>query len=107
MVGIAFIEPDGTRRIVDAEEGATFKDAALTAGVAGVIGMCGGYANCGTCHVFVGDGWLDKLPTIEEAEDMMLDYTASDRQSGSRLSCQLVVHAELDGIELTVAPQQV
>ena len=106
MVKIAFVEPDGRLRSCEAEEGATIRDVAVQAGISGIIGMCGGYANCGTCHVFVDQKWLDILPPIGEAEEMMLEGAACERQPGSRLACQITVGAKLDGIVLTVPERQ-
>jgi ferredoxin, 2Fe-2S len=106
MVRISFVEPDGRCRDIDAEEGASFKDTALAAGVKGIIGMCGGFANCGTCHVFVEQHWLDKLPAIGDAEEMMLEGTFCERQTNSRLACQIVVSKQLEGIILKTPPRQ-
>jgi 2Fe-2S ferredoxin len=57
--------------------------------------VCGGYANCATCHVYVDDEWIDKLPQIDEAEDVMLEGAMSERTPFSRLSCLLVLTPEL------------
>jgi ferredoxin, 2Fe-2S len=70
----------------------------------GVIGWCNGRAGCGTCHVYVEEKWLDRLPSVEEPEEERLaDLPA--RRSNSRLTCQIEYRAHLDGLELTVAPR--
>ena len=106
MVKVTFVQPDGVRKEVDADAGQALKDAALAGGVEGIIGMCGGYANCGTCHVYVAEGWRDRLPPIEEPEEMMLEGVMAERLPESRLSCQIIAAEELDGLELVVAPVQ-
>jgi len=106
MVKIRFRNLKGDIRQIDASEGTTVKDAALLGEVAGILGVCGGYANCATCHVYVDEEWLDRLPQIEEAEDVMLDGTVSERTALSRLTCQLVLTPDLDGLTMTVPEHQ-
>ena len=66
--------------------------------------ICGGCASCGTCHVYVADDWVDRLPPIKPEEEIILTF--SDwRQANSRLSCQVQVTDELDGLTVTVAPE--
>jgi 2Fe-2S ferredoxin len=66
--------------------------------VTGIVGECGGFCSCATCHVYIDDAWIAKLPAMSEHEDEMLEGTVSDRLPGSRLSCQVQVTEELDGI---------
>ena len=106
MVKIGFRNLKGDIRQIDAGEGTTVKDAALHGEVAGILGVCGGYANCATCHVYVDEEWLDRLPPIEEAEDVMLEGTVSERTALSRLTCQLVLTPDLDGLTMTVPERQ-
>ena len=103
---VRFRNVDGDVREIDASEGTTLKDAALQSTVAGIIGMCGGYANCATCHVYVDKEWMDRLPQIEEAEDIMLEGTVCERTPLSRLTCQLVLTPDLDGLTVTVPERQ-
>jgi len=63
---------------------------------------CGGSCTCATCHVYVGEAWLDKLPPVSDDEDDLL-YTAPDKRANSRLSCQILCTEELDGLEVTIA----
>lgn len=95
---------DGSQRVAEAAAGQSLKDALKGAGIDEVLGLCGGFASCGTCHVHVADGWLGRLPTIGPDEDELLGY--SDwRQANSRLSCQIPFTGALDGIAVTVAPE--
>jgi 2Fe-2S ferredoxin len=73
-------------------------------GIDDIAAICGGCANCGTCHVHVAQDWLDRLPPIQPDEDTTLSF--SDwRQPDSRLSCQIVVSDALDGLVVSVAPE--
>jgi len=106
MVKIRFRNLDGHIREIDAGEGATVKDAALQSEVVGIVGVCGGYANCATCHVYVDKEWLGRLPQVDEAEDIMLEGTISERTPLSRLACQMVLTPDLDGLTMTVPQHQ-
>lgn len=103
MPTVTFIQPDGTRRDVEAEVGYSVMEAALLNGIPGIEAECGGACSCATCHVHVDPEWLGKLPEMDPMEDAMLD-SAEDRQANSRLSCQLEVTAEFDGLTVTVVP---
>jgi 2Fe-2S ferredoxin len=70
---------------------------------AGVEAICGGAMSCGTCHVHVDQAWLGRLPPPDEGEEAMLDCL-DDRRADSRLSCQIVLKPELDGLSVVVAP---
>ena len=72
--------------------------------VMGIAADCGGCASCGTCHVVVAEDWLGRLPPMAEDEDTTLSFSRW-RQANSRLSCQVKVMAELDGLAVTVAPE--
>ena len=76
--------------------------AALRHNVDGILADCGGSLTCSTCHVYVLDDWLELLPGPEPIELEMLDYTAAERRPGSRLSCQIRMRDEIDGIRLQV-----
>jgi 2Fe-2S ferredoxin len=105
MPKIVFIEPDGGRREVDAPLGLTLMEAARQHGVRGVVAQCGGACACATCHVYIEPAWLAKLEPREEMEEGMLE-TAWEPRGNSRLSCQVHVTADLDGLEVTVPEQQ-
>jgi ferredoxin, 2Fe-2S len=105
MPRITFIEPGGYRREIDAPIGITLMEAATSQGVQGILALCGGACACGTCHVYVDAAWLEKLPPREEMEEGMLEC-AWEAGDNSRLSCQIHVTAELDGLVVTVPQRQ-
>ena len=106
VVKVRFRNSVGQIREIEASAGTCVKDAALQAEVAGIIGVCGGYANCATCHVYVDEDWFDRLPPVDEAEDVMLDGTLSERTPFSRLACQLLLTPELDGLTVSLPESQ-
>ena len=97
MPKITFIEQDGTERTVEAELGSTVMETAINNDIPGILATCGGSCSCATCHVYVDDDWVDKLPPPELDENDMLD-TAHDLKESSRLSCQIKVTEEIDGL---------
>jgi len=104
MTTIHVTRRDGSQRHIEAPAGQSLKDALKGAGIDEVLGLCGGFASCGTCHVHVAEGWLDRLPPMRADEEELLGY--SDwRQENSRLSCQIPFTEALDGIAVTVAPE--
>ena len=70
-----------------------------------VEAICGGVCACATCHVYVADGWFGKLPAIKDDEDDLLD-ALEHRRANSRLSCQIELHDSLDGIAVTIGPEE-
>lgn len=106
MPTIHFILPDGATRDIEVADGTSAMQAATGAGLAGIVGECGGSAMCATCHVYVDEAWLDKLPAPLGNELEMLECTASERLPSSRLSCQIKMGAALDGVVLRMPPSQ-
>lgn len=106
MPSITFILPDGERRTTEAAVGDTAMYAALSLGLDGVVAECGGNAVCATCHVYVEHG-LEKLPVVAGDEDDLLDGTAAERLPNSRLSCQIKLLSDLDGLILRIPDRQV
>ena len=104
---ISFIHPDQRIERVEAEIGNSAMRAALSHGVDGIVAECGGSALCATCHVYVDDEWLSRLATVGDDEDALLDGTACERRANSRLSCQIKITAELDGLVLRLPERQV
>jgi 2Fe-2S ferredoxin len=100
MVNILFIEHNGTEHPVEAEVGESVMLAAVDNSVPGIDADCGGFCSCATCHVYVSPEWLDKVGPAGPAEDEMLSLTP-DRKENSRLSCQIEITQELDGLEVT------
>ncbi|MDI9897407.1 2Fe-2S iron-sulfur cluster-binding protein [Rhodococcus sp. IEGM 1381] len=106
MPRITFVPAEGHSRTVETASGTTLKDAAVDNGINGIIAECGGNAMCATCHVYVGQEWLDRIPGPDEVEDELLGDTASPRESNSRLSCQISVIDDLDGMTVHVPRDQ-
>lgn len=89
---------------VQAKSGVSLKDNLKRGGVHDILAICGGCASCGTCHVYVAEDWLSHLPPIQPDEETILAF--SDwREPNSRLSCQIRVTEELDGLCVAVAPE--
>ena len=105
MAKITFIQPDGTRQEVVAEPGMTVMEAARKELVPGIEAECGGACSCATCHVYVDGAWRDKVGPPSQMEEDMLDF-AFDVRASSRLSCQIKVGEELDGLVVSVPEKQ-
>jgi 2Fe-2S ferredoxin len=105
MPRIAFIEPDGARREIDAPAGVTLMETARQHAVRGIVAQCGGACACATCHVYVAPQWMAKLPPPEDMEEGMLE-SAWEPRPNSRLGCQIHLTAALEGLEVTVPQQQ-
>lgn len=105
MPKITFIEHDGNTRTVEAEPGSTVMETAIHAGVPGIVAECGGACSCATCHVHVDEAWSGKVGPPSAMEEDMLDF-AFDVKPTSRLSCQIKVTEELDGLVVTVPEKQ-
>ncbi len=105
MPKITFIDAGGTARDVDANVGASIMEAAVQNMVPGIDADCGGACACATCHVYVAEQWAGKLKPKDDMEESMLDF-AEDVQDGSRLSCQIIMSNELDGITVTTPESQ-
>lgn len=108
MSKISFHHNDGNVDVLDVDPGTSLMRAAVTNGVAGIVGECGGQAMCATCHVYVREEYLDSLPAISDDEEEMLDCTAGPRdKTRSRLGCQLKAGEAFDTIEVDVPEDQV
>jgi 2Fe-2S ferredoxin len=106
MTRIVYIEPDGRRVELEVPVGWSVMQGATVEGVAGIEAECGGLCSCATCHCYVDAAWLDLLPLPSENEDVMLQNVAAERRPNSRLSCQLQVKPELEGMIITVPERQ-
>lgn len=89
------------------EDGISVMQAALNNGHTGVVAECGGSMMCATCHVYVDEVWLSRLPPITETEEAMLTMTVAERRPNSRLSCQIIMTPGLDGIAIEIPDMQV
>jgi 2Fe-2S ferredoxin len=105
MPKIVFAEPDGGRREIDAPLGLTLMEVARQHGVQGIVAQCGGACMCATCHVYIDPAWTARLEPREEMEEGMLE-SAWEPRDNSRLSCQIHITAELDGLHVTVPKRQ-
>ena len=105
MAKITFIQPDGSSQVVDAEEGMTVMEAAKKNAVPGIEAECGGACACATCHVYVDEAWREKTGAPSEMEEDMLDFAFEVREE-SRLSCQIKVSPDLDGLIVRVPDKQ-
>ena len=105
MIKITYIDAAGTSRVVEAEEGATVMETALRNAVPGIEAECGGACACATCHVYVDEAWAAKLPPAQQMEEDMLDF-AFDVRPTSRLSCQIRVRPDLDGLVVSTPERQ-
>jgi ferredoxin, 2Fe-2S len=103
---LVFNSPDGTQRVVDAAVGESVMLAATQNGVGGIIAECGGNASCATCHVWVADEFVALVGEPGDMEEDLLDMAVSERRDGSRLSCQIPVTEELDGLTVEIPPVQ-
>ncbi len=106
MPEVIYVQPDGTERRVDVAEGASVMFGAVQNGVPGILAECGGVLSCATCHVYVDPAWIDRLPPPGEDEEDMLANTAAERRLSSRLSCQITMEPELDGLRVQVPETQ-
>mgnify|MGYP003631192077 CR=1 FL=1 len=105
MTKITLVAVDGTRFDVDAENGSTVMENAIRNSVPGIEAECGGACACATCHVYVDEQWAEKVGSPEPMEEDMLDF-AYDVRPTSRLSCQIKVRPELDGLVVHVPERQ-
>ena len=107
MPRIVFVAHDGVTKTVEEADGVSVMQAALNADITGIVGECGGSMMCATCHVYVREPWAAKLPAMTATENEMLTMTASERKPSSRLSCQIKMSAETDGITVDLPENQV
>ena len=105
MTKITFVDAAGQSRTIDAEGGSTVMEAALKNSVPGSEAECGGACACATCHVYVDDAWMERLGKPEQMEEDMLDF-AFDVRPNSRLSCQIKVRPEIDGLTVSTPEKQ-
>jgi 2Fe-2S ferredoxin len=105
MAKITYIDTSGERHEVDAENGSTVMENAIRNGVPGIEAECGGACACATCHVYVDEAFTAIVGSPEPMEEDMLDF-AFDVRPNSRLSCQIRVRDELDGLVVTVPERQ-
>jgi 2Fe-2S ferredoxin len=107
MPNVTYIQPNGQEVTIEARDGDSVMETAVRNGVKGIIAECGGACACATCHVFVEEQFMDKVGQPGDLEDDMLDGAADNRTECSRLSCQIKMNADLDGLRVRIANEQV
>ena len=106
MPKVIYVSADGEKREVEVPVGTTVMSAALKNGIEGIVAECGGVCMCSTCHVFVEESFLGKLPPAQDTEEAVLEIAAEERQPNSRLSCQIKMTDELDGLIVQTPSRQ-
>ncbi len=107
MAKITYIEHDGTPHEVEVPTGLTVMEGARDNNIPGIEADCGGACACSTCHVYVDPAWIDRLPPREAMEEDMLDFAWEPDPALSRLTCQLKVSDELDGLVVRMPEKQI
>ena len=105
MPKITYKDEKGNSKTIEVEKGLTVMEGAIQNNIPGIDADCGGSMACATCHVYVEEKWLDKLPKPEEGEIDMIDM-AYEPKKNSRLSCQLIISEDLDGLVVTTPAKQ-
>lgn len=105
MPKIIYVDHEGTERPIEAKNGETVMETAIKNSVPGIDADCGGACACATCHVYVDEAFMEKVGQPEDMEQSMLDF-AENVQSNSRLSCQITVSDDLDGLKVTTPESQ-
>ena len=105
MPKITYKDKDGNSKTIEVEKGLTVMEGAVQNDIPGIDADCGGSMACSTCHVYVEESWFSKLPKAEDAEVDMIDM-AHEPKKNSRLSCQLIVSENLDGLIVTTPAKQ-
>ena len=105
MAKITYIDYQGNSKTIDVNNGLSVMEGAIQNEIPGIDADCGGAMACATCHVYVKEEWFDKLPKKEDGEEDMLDM-AFEPNKFSRLSCQILISDELDGLTVSMPSKQ-
>jgi 2Fe-2S ferredoxin len=105
MPKIIYKDHQGISRTIEVDNGLTVMEGAIQNEIPGIDADCGGSMACATCHVYVNENWFDKIPKAEDAEIDMIDM-AFEPKKNSRLSCQIIISDELNGLEVTTPKKQ-
>ena len=106
MPKITYIDSSGNQKTIEVEKGLSVMEGAVQNNIPGIDADCGGGMACATCHVYVKEDWFNKLPKAEDSEQDMIDM-AFEPKKNSRLSCQLIVSEELEGLVVTTPSKQI
>ena len=107
MAKITYVEYGGKEHVVDVAPGLTVMEGARDNNVPGIEADCGGACACSTCHVYIDEAWVDKLPAKNAMEEDMLDFAYEPDPRRSRLTCQVKVTADLDGLVVHMPEKQI
>lgn len=105
MPTVVYITRDGKRHEVQVENGYSVMEGAINNNIDGIVAECGGACACATCHSYIDDAWLDKIPKLDDMQDSMLE-AAYERKKNSRLTCQIEMSDALDGLVVYVADNE-
>lgn len=105
MVKVTFLSSDNEEYIVEVAQGSSLMEAARQNGIPGIEADCGGACACGTCHIYIPSDWTNKIAAPKESEREMLEFV-TDGQDNSRLSCQIIVEDQLDGLTIHIPASQ-
>ena len=105
MSKITYKDKDGNSKTIEVENGLSVMEGAIQNDIPGIDADCGGAMACATCHVYVEEKWFNKIPKADDAEVDMIDM-AHEPKKNSRLSCQLIISDELDGLTVTTPEKQ-
>lgn len=107
MPKITYIEHNGTKHTVDVALGLTVMEGAVSNNIPGIDADCGGACACSTCHVYVAEDWVEKIPAKEDMEVDMLDFAFEPNETRSRLTCQIKVTPEMEGLVVEMPEKQI
>jgi len=107
MAKITYIEHNGTEHVVEVANGLTVMEGARDNNIPGIEADCGGACACSTCHVYVDPAWVEKIPAKDDMEEDMLDFAYEPDATRSRLTCQIRVTDELDGLKVQMPEKQI
>lgn len=106
MPKVTYVSAEGEKKEVETPVGTTVMSAALKNGIDGIVAECGGVCMCSTCHAFVDEKFFSKLPPASDTEEAVLEISAEERQPTSRLSCQIKMTDDLDGLIVRLPARQ-
>lgn len=106
MPKVTYVSDGGDVRVIDGALGDSVMQTAVRNGLPDIVGECGGVLSCATCHVFVDEADLARIPPMNDLEDEMLDGTVVDRCDNSRLSCQIILDDEVGELRVTTPEAQ-
>tara|TARA_B100001057_G_C22736369_1_gene905956 strand:+ start:726 stop:1049 length:324 start_codon:yes stop_codon:yes gene_type:complete len=107
MAKVTFIEHDGSKHVIEIENGLSVMQGAVENNIPGIDADCGGSCACSTCHVYVHPEWINRIPKKDDMEEDMLDFAYEPNKKFSRLTCKIIVNDALDGIIVKMPKRQI